>query len=460
MTETKQTIDLQAELSRRATEHAVPGVAVAVLHDGEEHYAFHGVTSIENPLDVDENTLFQSGSTGKTYTGTAIMRLVEQGKVDLSERVKTYVPELKLKDPDAEQNVTVLQLLNHTAGWSGDLLDWTGDGDDALARYVELMADLEQVTALGKAFSYNNASLSLAGRVIEMVTGQTFEQAMKELVFEPIGLENSYFFPNEVMTRRFAVGHTEKPDGKLEVARPWALPRGGNPAGGISTTVGDLIRWARFHMGDGTGADGKQVLSRATLEKMKQPTFDIHGGALGEGIGISWFLRDVDGVGIVGHGGNTVGQNCTFEMVPEKDLAVAILTNRGTKLDEELQRWILEAYVGVIVRDPEPVKLDDAKLAEYVGTYETIAVVCRVTASDGGLVLDTEVRPEVWAKISDGEMPKQEPFELGMLPGDGDGYVVTSGEAKGMRGYFARDASGAIEAVHIGGRLAERTKGN
>src|SRR5205807_6150187 len=90
---------------------AVPGVAVGVYIDGDEHYGFHGVTSLENPLPVDENTLFQFGSTGKTFTATAIMRLVEQGKVDLHAPARTYVPELKLKDPDVAEKVTVLHLL-------------------------------------------------------------------------------------------------------------------------------------------------------------------------------------------------------------------------------------------------------------------------------------------------------------------------------------------------------------
>src|SRR5713101_6997226 len=94
MTQTITNIDLQGELETRATELGVPGAAVGVLHGGEEQYAFHGVTSIENPLPVDENTLFQFGSTGKTFTATAMMLLVEQGSVDLSERVRTYVPEL------------------------------------------------------------------------------------------------------------------------------------------------------------------------------------------------------------------------------------------------------------------------------------------------------------------------------------------------------------------------------
>ncbi|MBO0838390.1 MAG: beta-lactamase family protein, partial [Actinobacteria bacterium] len=179
---------LQAAVTEAAERLAVPGVAVGVFLDGAEHYAVHGVTSVENPLEVDTGTLFQFGSTGKTYTATTIMILVERGLIELDAPVRQYVPELRLKDEETASKVTVLQLLNHTAGWAGDLLDNTGSGDDALAKYVELMAGLEQVTPLGSTVSYNNASLSLAGRVIEKVTGKTFEEAMKELLFEPLGL--------------------------------------------------------------------------------------------------------------------------------------------------------------------------------------------------------------------------------------------------------------------------------
>ena len=202
--------DLQARLTELATELEVPGVAVGVLLDGEEHYAFHGVTSIENPLPVDENTLFQFGSTGKTYTATAIMRLVEQGKVDLDAPVRTYLPEFKLRDEDVAAKVTVLQLLNHTAGWEGDMMDDTGDGDDALEKYVARMERLQQVTPLGATVSYNNASLSVAGHIIARIHGTTYEQAIRDLLLEPLGLDHTFFFPNEIMTRRFAVGHTAR----------------------------------------------------------------------------------------------------------------------------------------------------------------------------------------------------------------------------------------------------------
>ena len=460
------TADLQAQLGELAGALEVPGVAVGVYVDGEEPYAVHGVTSVENPLEVDANTLFQFGSTGKTFTSTALLRLVEQGAFDLDTPVRQLVPELRLKDESVAERVTVLQLTNHTAGWAGDLMTSTGDGDDALAKFVELMADLEQVTPLGGEASYNNASLSLAGRIIEKVTGLTFEQAIRELLFEPLDLTMSFFFPNEVMTRRFAVGHEQHADGTITVARPWALARNANPAGGITANAADQIAWARFHLGDGTARDGTRVLSEKLLKQMQEPTVDIKGSALGDYVGISWLLRDVDAVRLVGHGGTTNGQHSTFLMVPARQFALISMTNcgpNGPQLNDQLTRWALEAYLGVVDADPEPVELGDAALAEYTGHYETLAVEVDFTTSTvhgGRLVGRITVKPEVLAQLREAgtEVPDEEqpPLIIGMLEGEGDRYVITEGAAKGMKGYFTRDDSGAISGVHVGGRMATR----
>lgn len=453
---------LQERVTEIAERLQVSGVAVGVLFDGQEEYAFHGVTSIENPLAVNADTLFQFGSTGKTFTATAMMRLVEQGRVDLDAPVRTYIPEFRLKDEEVARTVTVFHLFNHTAGWEGDLMEDMGPGDDALARYVERMATIEQVTPLGETVSYNNASLSVAGRVIEKVTGQTYEQAMKELIFQPLHLDHCYFFPNEIMTRRFAVGHNQAADGTITIARPWALPRGNHPAGGISSNAADQIAWARFHLGDGRAADGTQILSQGTLRRMQQPTVEAPGSALGDAIGISWMLRDVDEVRLVGHGGDTIGQHSAFTMVPERNFAVTSLTNcgpNGSQFNEEIVRWALSQYIDVIERDPEPVQLGDAELAQYAGVYETIAAFCTVEIRNGGLRLKPEIKPEVRAQMQESgdDVPEESlTFDVGLLDGPGDRYIVTEGPAKGMKGYFARDASGTVDRVHIGGRLATR----
>ncbi|HVL80098.1 MAG TPA: serine hydrolase domain-containing protein [Actinomycetota bacterium] len=451
---------LRGWVAEAAERHQVPGVAVGIYQAGAEGYAFHGVTSVENPLPVDEHTLFQFGSTGKTFTATAVMRLVEQGLVDLDAPVRTYVPELRLRDEQVARDVTVLHLLNHTAGWAGDLMTGTGDGDDALERYVALMADIEQVTPLGSTVSYNNASLSLAGRVIEKVTGTTFEQAIRDLLLEPLALTSSYFFPNEIMTRRFVVGHRNEPDGSIRVARPWALPRGGNPAGGISANAADQIAWARFHLGDGRAPDGTRILTEESLKRMQTPTADMRGSALGDHVGISWLIRDVDGVRTVGHGGTMNGQLSAFLMVPERDFAIISMTNsapNGSVFNDEVVRWALETALGVKQREPEPVQLADADLQQYAGTYETIAVTAELVADRGGLLLKVEIKPETAAQLREAgeEVPEQPPFRLGLLP-DGDRYVVTDGPAKGMQGYFARDGSGRVTGVHVGGRMATR----
>ena len=453
---------LQEKLDELATELGVVGVAAGVYVDGEEHYAFSGVTSVENSLPVDEGTLFQFGSTGKTYTATAMMRLVEQGKVDLDAPVRTYLPEFKLRDPDVAERVTVLQLFNHTAGWEGDMMDDTGDGDDALEKYVGRMDRLQQVTPLGATVSYNNASLSVAGLIIARVTGTTYEKAIRDLLLDPLRLDHTFFFPNEIMTRRFVVGHTKHDDGKVTINRPWAMPRGNAPAGGMSANARDQIAWAKFHLGDGTAADGTRLLSAETLKLMRQPTFDMRGSALGDAVGISWLLKDVQDVRIVGHGGTTNGQYSEFFMVPERNFALISMTNcgpNGSQLNNLLEKWAFDHYLGITEVEPEQLVLGDDALAEYVGRYETIAATCDITAELGHLLAKVTIKPEMLAVLREqGEDTPEEqpPIPLALLAGDGDQYVIPDGPAKGMRGYFSRGADGSVDGVHLGGRLATK----
>ncbi|HWC14241.1 MAG TPA: serine hydrolase domain-containing protein [Actinomycetota bacterium] len=460
---TVESQQLQDQVAELAQGLDVPGVAVGVYIDGTEHYAFHGTTSIEHGLPVDESTLFQFGSTGKTFTATAIMRLVDKGDVLLEAPVRTYVPELKLKDPEVAEKVTVLHLLNHTAGWSGDLMENTGDGDDAIAKYVEKMAEIDQVLPLGKSVSYNNAALSVAGRIIEKVTGKTYEQALRDLIFEPLGLKNMFFFPSEIMTRRFAVGHNQEPDGTIKIARRWAMPRGNSPAGGISSNSADLIAWGKFHLGDGTASDSTKVLSEELLKQMQQPTAEMPGSALGDAVGISWLLRDVNGIRLVSHGGDTLGQHSDFVMIPERNFVISTLTNcgpNGNQFNDGIVKWALENYVGVVDKDPEPLSLSDEELQPYTGRFETIAAIAEIRPGDGHLMLEVEIKPETLKQLMEaGEEvpPNPPPFPLGLLPGDGDRYIVLDGPAKGMKGYFVRSDSGELEAVHVGGRLATRT---
>jgi CubicO group peptidase (beta-lactamase class C family) len=443
-----------------AAKFGVPGVAVGVWVDGREVYGCHGVTSVENPLPVDQDTLFVLGSITKPFTATALMRLVAEGRVELDAPVRRYVPELVLPDERAAAEITVLQLLNHTAG-----LDWrmsvdTGEGDDALAAYVAKMSESELIAPPGARASYSQVGYNLAGRIIEMVTGLTYEQAITSLLFEPLGLSHTSFATNDVMTRRFAVGHNVGENGTPAVARQWKDSRGNNPGGGGASSVTDMLRWARFHLGDGRAQDGAQVLPAEVLQQMQEQTVELRGSTLGDAFGICWFLRDVNGVRTVGHGGSANGQFTELLIVPERNFAVVALSNAGPDgglaFNQAAVRWALESYLGVVDRDPEPLPYDEEQAREVVGSYANDMMTLTIATDGAGLTIACGIKPEIRAAADTELPPDLPPANLGLLPGDADEYIVTGGGLKGQRGFFTRDENGVITGVDLAGRLFNR----
>lgn len=451
--------DAQGVTRALAEELGIPGVAVGIVHGDRAEFAYHGVTSVENPLPVDGATLFQFGSTGKTFTSVAILRLVEDGAVDLDAPVRAYLPELRLRDERVAESVTVLQLLNHTAGWDGDDFTDTGDGDDAIARYVEHMAELRQITPPGVVVAYNNASLTLAGRIIEKVTGMTYERAIAQLVLDPIGLRDTLFFPNDIMTRRFVVGHRREEDGSIKVLRPWRMPRSCNPMGGMSATAPDQVRWARFHLDPGCTHDGTQLVPRDLIARMQEPTAAAPGSALGDAIGISWLLSEIDGTKLVKHGGSTNGQYSGFVMVPEHRFAVISLTNaepNGPLFNRRIRDWALETFLGLVETDPTPGPRPADALAEYAGRYDTVAFTIEVAVDEDHLTATFVPTPEAIESLGPDADYVEPPIALRMLP-DSDRWIVIEGSYAGDRGFFTRDAeSNMVTGLHVAGRYAPR----
>jgi hypothetical protein len=174
-------------------------------------------------------------------------------------------------------------------------------------------------------------------------------------------------------------------------------------------------------------------------------------------------MRDVDGVRMVGHGGTTNGHHSDFHMVPERNFAVISMTNcgpNGPQLNDEVSKWALESYLGVIDKDPEPILLSDEQLAPYLGDYETIAATVHIVADKGRLLFDVKIKPEMAKVLQEQgeEIPEQPPVPVALLPGDGDRNIVVDGPAKGMKGYFRRNGAGEVDGAHFGGRLATRVK--
>lgn len=430
----------------------VPGVLAGVYHEGETHLVAHGVTSVEHPLPVTEDTLFQIASVAKTFTATAIMRLVERGLMALDEPVRTYLPEFKLQDEDVAARVTVGHLLNHTAGWEGDVEGVElGAGDDVLARCAAAMAGLEQVHPLGEVFSYSNSSFALADHLIERVTGKTIERAMQELLLDPLGLDSTLFFLPDVMTRRFMIGHIQQEDdGSIGTARPWSEPRGG----GFTMPIGDLLAWARFHTGDGRAASGEQVLATELMQQMREPTFDRQGGS---GIGVGWQLSSIDGVRILFHGGSGIGQFTECWLVPERDFAAVVFTNSGPNgmgLNKQFIQWALEAGVGLVEPEPVALRLDAEQAALYAGPYETNVMTCDLVVDGTGLEMTVKVKQSALDDAGEDD-PQYPPMRVELLSGDGNRYRILDGPFVGLQGYFTRSGE-TVDGIDVGGRLFKR----
>lgn len=381
----------------------LPGVAIGLLHDGIEHTATFGVTNVDHPLAVDEDTLFQVGSITKTFTATAAMRLVDEGRLDLNRPVQAYLPEFKVVDSSATATVTPHHLLTHTAGWIGDFFPDTGRGDDALARYVAEMAGLEQLTPVGTMYSYCNSGFSLLARVIEVVTGETFEAALKRLVLTPLGLDHSLLFPEQVMTHRYAAGHTASRDGNMRMLQPWNLTRSTTSAGGLVASAKDQLRYARFHMGDGTTATGERVLTSAALQAMHQPLVPA-GGLPQRAVGLAWHIGANNDVS---HGGGTYGQSTFLMFCPDQGIALSVLTNAfsGADLALEATNWVLERLAGVSRLQTPVIAVASDVLDSCPGLYRSQlddvelgrlgdALVARSTSRGGFPTRDTPPLPD------------------------------------------------------------------
>jgi CubicO group peptidase (beta-lactamase class C family) len=429
----------------------VPGVAVGAYDEGQEQIAGFGVTNIDHPLPVNADTLFQIGSITKTFVGTLAMRLVEAGKLELDAPLRRYLPDLRMSEESVAANLTMRHLLTHTGGWVGDYFDDMGYGDDALANMVEKVAELPQLTPLGEIWSYNNSGFYLAGRVIEVLTGKPFEAAMQEWILDPLGMKMSFFHARDVITRRFAVGHQIEND-QASVATPWSIGRAAHPAGGLACTVGDLFRYARFHMGDGTTAEGVRLLTPESLALMRTP--QCAAGGINH-VGLTWFITDIDGVHAIGHGGGTNGQITQLTLVPERGFALAVLTNagRGGQITGMAVKEALKTYLGLEMPEATPIATPAEQLEPFVGRYESRMTRLDLTLSDGDMVLQATPKGG-FPRPDTPPPPPPPPVKIALYAEDR--AVGLEPPYKDARIEFLRDPDGAVVWMRVGGRVHRR----
>jgi dipeptidyl aminopeptidase/acylaminoacyl peptidase/CubicO group peptidase (beta-lactamase class C family) len=389
-------------LSALAAKHHVPGATLGILRLGDGRAdelveAAHGVLNVDTGVETTTDSVFQTGSITKVWTTTIVMQLVDEGLLDLDAPVVAVLPELRLSEPTLTERLTTRHLLTHTSGIDGDVFDDTGSGDDCMAKYVALLAGVARNHPLGATWSYCNSGFVIAGRVIEKLTGMTWDQAVATRIIGPLGLTRAGTLPEEALLHRAAVGHT----GVSEPVRAtvWALPRAMGPAGRVHASVADVLGFARMHLTGGLAPNGARVLGAASVAAMAAHQADLPDtDALGESWGLGWSRYSWAGRQLVGHDGNTIGQSAFLRLLGEEGLAVTLLTNGGNTRDlyEELYGEIFAELADVAVPEPPrppatPVAVD---VEPHLGTYERAGVRIEVLAgADGPVLRTTETGP-------------------------------------------------------------------
>jgi CubicO group peptidase (beta-lactamase class C family) len=419
--------DLQPLLDRLREQHRVPGAALGVLSLGADPdqdrvtESASGVLNLDTGVPVRTDSIFQIGSITKTFTATMIMQLVESTQLRLDQPVSMVLPSLRLGSAEATANVTVRQLLCHSSGIDGDVFTDFGRGDDAVSRYVQALADVPQLFTPGTMFSYCNAGYVLAGRLVEEITGNSWDVALRDRILDPLGLQHTSTLPEEAILGTAAVGHTGKPGGDRKPVKHWQLPHSVGPAGLINSTVADVLGYVRMHLRGGTIGDttiiGSDAVARMRTEQIRQPVGQQRDGFQGLG----WMVDHWDGHEVFGHNGATVGQYAYLQAFPDRGIALCLLTN-GTgaaMLWAQLRQAVLRRagldaplMVDEPPTQPHPVPADTPMLGRFGRVSQQYDIT---RAKDGLRVTSTPTQ--------DAPDPDEEPETFDLVPISNDHFI-------------------------------------
>ncbi|HSE47215.1 MAG TPA: serine hydrolase domain-containing protein [Gemmatimonadales bacterium] len=381
---------IETLMSEACTRYGVPGASLAVRHGDELFECATGVVNRNTGVETTPDALFQIGSITKVFTTTLLMQLVDEGRLELDAPVRTYLPQFALAEPDRAARVTIRHLVTHTSGIEGDFFLDTGRGDDCVERYVLAMGALPGLHPLGEMWSYCNAGFVVAGRIIERLTGLTWDQALKQRLLEPAGISSMGTLPEEAILGRAAAGHMPNAQGEIQTAGTWALPRSNGPAGATPfATARDLLTFGWLHLDGGVAGNGSRLLSEESVSAMQGRHAALPGVGDIKHWGLGWMHFDWGPEAVIGHDGGTVGQSSFLRLVPRRRFGVALLTNGGNT--QALYRKVVgETFTRVahIEMPPLPAAGDGAEidLTRFEGTYEKLSARLEIRQDEGQLV--------------------------------------------------------------------------
>jgi CubicO group peptidase (beta-lactamase class C family) len=414
---------LDAYLAQALRDWEVPGLAIAVVKDDSVVYAKgFGVRELGRVEPVDVNTVFLAASTTKAFTAALMAMLVDSGTVRWNAPVTTYLPGFQLYDPYATRELTVRDLLSHRGGLGRADALWYGS---AYSR-EEILRRLRferPSWSFRSQYGYNNNMFVAAGQVIAAVTGRTWDDVVRERIFQPLGMTRTTTSATALRGMDDVATPHARYDGRTTPIA-WRNVDNIGAAGSINTTARDMAQWVRFQLSRGTYG-GRRLLSDSAFRQMRQPNTPIRSDAATDSLwpevhlrayGLAWVLSDYRGRLVVSHGGALDGMRSQVGLLPEEGLGVVVLANsdQAGALLVGLQYRVFDAYTGGVRRDwsadlladlrkgrereaRDSAKTDSARirgtqpshpLAQFAGRYvDSLYGEMTVTEESGHLVL-------------------------------------------------------------------------
>ncbi len=380
-------IALPERLQESAARNGVPGASVTVLLDGQVYSAASGLVEVGQPASVTPDTVFRIGSVTKVFTATIAMMLVGEQKLGLDDHIEKFLPQLVRRNRATYGDVHVRQLLSHTSGIDGDRLTDTGDGDDAIAKYVEELGQAAKLHAAGQFLSYCNAGFNILGRIIEVIEGKSWPAILQDRLLEPLGLDSATMSAED--DSPIAKGHELNAEGEYVAIEQAFVPRSNGPSGTTLAMTGrDLMKFVGFHLNEGVTADGRRLLSAQLVRDMQgcQVTTPHSNRYTGWGIGLMLFGSDSNRV--YGHDGGWAGQSTYLRVAPASGFAVSIMANGGStaRLFRDIAGQLLAEYANFAV--PVPPRIEETfrgDIAAYEGCYERFGQTIELHADRSSL---------------------------------------------------------------------------
>jgi CubicO group peptidase (beta-lactamase class C family) len=349
----------------------VPGLAITIVKDDSVWFSRgYGVRRVGSPEPVDTHTNFGLLSPTKTFTTTALAMLVDDGQLSWDDRVVEHLPEFRLSDLEVTGQVTVRDLVSHRTGYPDSPWLWYVrklDRDQLVAR----LPGINPVAPYGTEFHYNNLLYVVAADVMEAVSGKTWEEFVRQRIFEPLGMNESTTSVHAVRTRaNVASPHARRILKRWGPVRPISYLNLDNvgPGGAIHTNVAEMAGWLTFQLSDGEH-DGLPLLSPDRVRELRQPQISLGDlsdeqlggdrafaplrGYLGPiGYGLGWFVTEFRGRPAVFHGGGITGQRSAVGLLPEEGVGVVILSNmHHTEIALALMFQVFDLFLETEPRD-------------------------------------------------------------------------------------------------------------